>query len=1069
MADVAGDSSTPRVDRPGAQEAVDADVRPDGATAADLRRAGAEDDEPARTRGEALGRYVVLGRLGAGGMGVVYTAYDPELDRKVAVKLLRSGQHADGTSAARLLREAKAMARLTHPNVITVHDVGTLGAQVFVAMEFVAGPTLRAWQAPAPRGWRELLAVYVQAGRGLAAAHAVGLVHRDFKPDNVIVGDDGRVRVLDFGLARAGERRPAPADPADLPDPTALPGPADPREPTALRRPADPRESTDLHGPTQLRPAAPRGLSGPRAASLVVGDTDLAGHLTREGAIVGTPAYMPPEQRLGLDVDARGDQFSFCVSLWEALTGALPFVGATPTALLTAVRERRFPPVSGDSKVPRRVLRVLARGLAFAPAERHASMDALLAVLTPERGRTRGLVLVGALAAAFAGLVVDLSRETARPPACLGGAARVAEVWGDDTRARVRAAFLATDLPYAAPAWREVEAGLQRHLAAWQAMYADNCAATQLRGEQSPALMDRRMACLDERLQETRALVAVFAAPDPGVVERAALAVGGLTPLSGCADAAALAAPEAALPADPAQRAALVARRLELAELRALLHTGSYTAGEQRVRPLAEAARALGSRPLTAEVELLHGAILCREGRATDGAAALAEAVWTATAARHDAVVVEATLELVYCVGLRSARAAEATQWARHAEAAIDRLGRDREPNTLRLLGYRGLLLNDAGRFSEALAVERRAVAEAERLCGPGDLQFAVYLGYLGTTLEHLGRFDEALYQHRRSLQIAERVLGPDHPRVAIQCNNIANVLGNLGEFDAALRYQDRDLAISLRTLGVDHPDTALSYLNRGTLLTEAGRYAEGLPELERAAEFYARSAPGDHADRAALDNNIGTVLTELGRLDAAQQHFERARDALLRLYGPDHPDLAYSEEGLGRVLTLQGRLPAARPHLDRALALREATFGPDHVDVAASLFNIAAWWERQGRCDQALPLLHRGQHSLADKLPREHPYVVMLAVGVARCEPMSTHDRIAALEQALARLRPHGPPRDLAELGLDLAEELWSQGQVARARGLAEEAARRLADTGDGFAHDRARAARWLAEHPPG
>ncbi len=184
MVDGVGDRSTLRGDRPAAPAPVDPTVRPASATAADLRDVGDGDDEPLRRRGELLGRYVVIGSLGAGGMGVVYTAYDPGLDRKLAVKLLRGRRHADDTSAARLLREAKAMARLTHPNVITVHDVGTLGDQVFVAMEYVAGPTLRVWQTLAPRGWRETLAVYLQAGRGLAAAHAVGLVHRDFKPES---------------------------------------------------------------------------------------------------------------------------------------------------------------------------------------------------------------------------------------------------------------------------------------------------------------------------------------------------------------------------------------------------------------------------------------------------------------------------------------------------------------------------------------------------------------------------------------------------------------------------------------------------------------------------------------------------------------------------------------------------------------------------------------------------------------------------------------------------------------------------------------------------------------------
>ncbi|MCA9637679.1 MAG: serine/threonine protein kinase, partial [Myxococcales bacterium] len=172
-------------------------------------------------RGATIGRYLVLARLGAGGMGVVYAAYDPELDRKVAVKLLRSGGH-DPRGRARLLREAQALAKLAHPNVVAVHDVGTVGAQIFVAMEFVEGMTLRRWLAARPRAWPEIVEVFVAVGRGLAAAHAAGLVHRDLKPDNVMVGSDGRARVMDFGLAHARANRELLADdPAEPADPDA--------------------------------------------------------------------------------------------------------------------------------------------------------------------------------------------------------------------------------------------------------------------------------------------------------------------------------------------------------------------------------------------------------------------------------------------------------------------------------------------------------------------------------------------------------------------------------------------------------------------------------------------------------------------------------------------------------------------------------------------------------------------------------------------------------------------------------------------------------------------------------
>ncbi|HEY0097284.1 MAG TPA: serine/threonine-protein kinase, partial [Archangium sp.] len=240
-------------------------------------------EAPALGRGTPLDRYVVLDPLGEGGMGMVYAAYDSVLDRKVALKLLPPGdadagpEATSGSGRARLLREAQAMARLSHPNVVAVYDVHQHEAQVFMAMELVDGQTLLQWEREQPRGWRELLTAFLAAGRGLAAAHAAGLVHRDFKPTNVLVGKDGRVRVTDFGLARPH------------------------------------------NAPAELGADTPAPDTGP-----VKGHSLLELNLTQRGAVRGTPAYMAPEQFRGATADVRSDQFSFAVSLWEALHGERP-------------------------------------------------------------------------------------------------------------------------------------------------------------------------------------------------------------------------------------------------------------------------------------------------------------------------------------------------------------------------------------------------------------------------------------------------------------------------------------------------------------------------------------------------------------------------------------------------------------------------------------------------------------------------------------------------------------------------------------------------------------------------
>ena len=278
---------------------------------------------------EQIGRFRVTAKLGEGGMGVVYAAHDADLDRPVAIKLLRPSPSDPMPARARLLREARAMAKLSHPNVITIYDVGTEGESIFIAMELVRGINLRRWLAIRPRTWRAAVECFVDAGRGLAAAHHAGIIHRDFKPDNVLVGEDGRVRVLDFGLAR-------PSGSEDEPTP---------RSPTSVSR-----------MPTTER-------------------------LTQTGAVIGTPAYMAPEQWRGSTIEERTDQFSFCVALWEALFGSRPFAGEAPTALAARVMsgEIRNPTDPGD--VPPWLMRVLRRGLSAAPEDRYPSMDVLLDVL----------------------------------------------------------------------------------------------------------------------------------------------------------------------------------------------------------------------------------------------------------------------------------------------------------------------------------------------------------------------------------------------------------------------------------------------------------------------------------------------------------------------------------------------------------------------------------------------------------------------------------------------------------------------------------------------------------------
>jgi len=416
-----------------------------------------------------VGRYIIQRALGAGGMGVVYAARDPELDRVVAVKVLR-GDGGPGMQE-RLRREAKAMAQVAHPNVVAVYDVGAIGERIFIAMEYIDGVTLTRWLTT-PRPQHEILDAYRDAGRGLAIAHAAGIVHRDFKPENVLVGKDGRVRVVDFGLARTSGTEPA-----------------------SMFRSA---------GTTPISADAP---------------TEVA-DLTQTGAMVGTPYYMAPELYDGAAGDARSDQFSLCVALFTSLYGQRPFDGDTIETLAANLRAGRInEPAS--SRVPRRIRTAIRRGLSVDPAARFASIDELLVELEPP-SKLRVVIPVAALAAIAVGVGVWMLSPSADAPdqRCTGAVAAFAPVWNPARRAAIDKTFGASHLPYAPFAAHEVDAALDRYAEGWIAAHTDACRASQIRGEQTEAMLDRRMLCLARRKQETTALVDALAAADDAVVGR---------------------------------------------------------------------------------------------------------------------------------------------------------------------------------------------------------------------------------------------------------------------------------------------------------------------------------------------------------------------------------------------------------------------------------------------------------------------------------------------------------------------------------------------------------------------
>ncbi|MDX1998036.1 MAG: serine/threonine-protein kinase [Thermoanaerobaculia bacterium] len=864
--------------------------------------------------GQWVGRYLVLGELGRGGMAVVYAAYDPELDRKVALKLLgpKLAEEGDTAAAERLLREAQALARLSHPNVVQVHDAGTAFGQVFLTMELVSGSTLGAWLENGNRPWQAVREHFLAAGRGLAAAHAAGLVHRDFKLANVLLGDDGRVRVSDFGLARpVGEALPAPV--AGLED----------------------------------RLGGSRESPGGRTTE----------PLTQPGSVVGTPLYLAPEVLFGAPADAQSDQFAFGVALYRALHGVFPFAGKRLLDHAYAAREGRFSPLpAGAPAVPAWLDQVVRRALAGDPASRFPSMDALLEALDRDpavrRRRLLGtatLVLVGALAGALAlGLT---SRARAR---CAGGEEALAGVWDNAARARLAAVFAASPAAYASAAAASVEHTLDDYSRLWVAARRDACEATAVRGEQSEELYQRRLRCFDRRLDDLRALVTTLEAGEI-VIDKAAAAVRELPTLERCSGLAVVAGrlPTAA---DAPRVRALETR---LAEARAQLIAGRYATG----RTLAEAAvtesQALGDRALESEARWLAARLAQGAGDYAASEDQYFAAAAAAAAIGDDRRAAEVWSGLAFLVGGRNSRFAEAHRWERLAQAAITRFGGD-PASEAELAVTRSWVARSEGDAEGARAAAAEAVAIYERERPADDPALGRALNMLGSALLELGRLEEARATYERALEQAQRLLGPDHPTVAIRLGNLALALDDLGDFEQSFVVQQRAFDIELRAFGPDHPQLALTHGNLGFSLTTLGRYEEALAQHERALAIQLETLGPDHVDVAVSRINRAFELGHVGRTREALAEARRALVEVERSVGPDHEWTIAARACVGGRLVDVGRHTEAIPLLERTL--RERADKSPELRAQTSFELAQALWVTGRDRPRALALAHEAR-----------------------------------------------------------------------------------------------------------
>jgi tetratricopeptide (TPR) repeat protein len=814
--------------------------------------------------GALIGRFVVIGGLGQGGMAVVVQAYDPELDRKVAIKVMRGEVFGERGSLgqARMLREAQALAKLSHPNIVQCFEVGKVSGGVFIAMELIRGVNLRTWLKEKPRGWREVARVFAQAGEGLAAAHAAGIVHRDVKPDNLLVGEDGRVRVLDFGLARpeGGEAAPGPAAAAQTSS----------------------QEVT----------------------------------LTEVGSLVGTPAYMAPEQQLGQEADARSDVFGLCVSLYEALYGHRPFRGISSDEVRRRVVLGQIEAPPRDVKVPAWLHAVVRRGLAREPAARYPSMQALLAELTRDRVTTRRRWGLGA---AFVGLGLGWAGTAALSGGAAGRCEAAAEamigVWDPARREAVRAAMSGSDVAFAGATWTRVEAALDAYAGSWVAEARGFCLAEEA-GEE--AVDERGELCLARRREELRALVDVLAEGSAEAIEHALQAVGHMPPTSSCHDAAALAADTAA-PPRPEDLMAVTALRERLTRVQAAEWAGRYLSVLEDSELIAREAAALAYAPLLAEALLRRATLLTRVGEYAAAEEALVDAYAAAEAAGQELLRAEVLVLRLELVGFLMAKPAEVRAWIPAVSALVRRI-RPESALEGRLLANIGLVEAAAGRLVEAEVQQRRALELAERTLAADDPERVNALFQLGRTLYRSGGKD-ALTVLEEARVLAEQILGPEHPALVPIYLNVANAWGSRDR-EKLSGYYRKSLALAEKVLGPRHPMVASALGNIANTQMYDNRVDEAVPNYRRAVEIHRATLGESHPTTAINMCNLAEGLMVAGELAEAREWYTRAQEVFERAHREPHPETSLAIGGLGETMEAEGRWEEARVLYHRAVEL---------------------------------------------------------------------------------------------------------------------------------------------------
>ncbi len=842
-----------------------------------------------------MGRFVIRERLGSGGMGVVYAADDPHLERRIALKVVRRDAQLEAESSARLVAEARAMARLSHPNVITVYEAGTVDGQVFIAMELVEGFTLRTWLEAEPRAASTVVDVLRRAGRGLAAAHEAGIVHRDFKPENVLVSTDGKVSVTDFGLAR----------------------------------------SFDASDESGVRVRATGGTSTTRFA--------------------GTPAYMAPEQLRQHTVDARCDQFAWAVTAFEALTGHRPFDEATLHRITVELDfVPSVPTLSRTLPLPGRVLYAIERGLAFDADARWDALPTLLARLEPRR-RTWVPIAVGGTVALAGVAFAAMPSEDPCPPA----PALLADAWSPDVRARVRTAFEATQMPYAQSAIRSVERVADAHAERWVELQQQACrtglpamrACLERRRQQlraTTALFETADSSVVER-----SVSMIVAVPSPADCLEPSTAANITEDGSAAQSIPQIDSAEAKMNAghyDEASEQVADARAgvsqgdaawfaLERLRGRIALARGDTQTATAAFEGML--ARADGSAHLPWVADAAVGLLQAQAQVGADFEADLgiARAAEIAVSTAGNPPLLRAKLHAARArILILAGRFDEGLASVAEARSTLEGLGERDRPELGDVLHVGAVLFYEKGQLDQAEALLDQAIELRRSLLGDTHPAVATSLVARGAISLARGDAERATQMMRDAAVLQRNALGSQHPDYARTLSNVGSALKVLGRLEDARAQFREAYAIFEGSVPASDPHRMAARLNLAMVEHDLG-------DLEAAAEVYEalrrtqREALGDaHPMLAVTLGNLGVLRLEQRRFDEARTHLEASLAIRRAAFGEEHDRTLSARLALAQLELETGEPRQALETATEVRGARERLLGAQHERVIETI-----------------------------------------------------------------------------------------------------------------------------------